>query len=40
MGLTEAQIKGRLKSEAAKNQADARNLMRIYWSMNTYTCYC
>lgn len=30
MGLTEAQLRGRLKNEASKNQADARSLMRIY----------
>ena len=30
MPLTEAQVKGRIKSLAKKNNADARVLMRIY----------
>ena len=30
MALTPAQLKGRIKSIAAKNNADARQLMRIY----------
>ena len=30
MGFTPAQIKGKIKSVAQKNHADARTLMRIY----------
>ena len=30
MPLTSAQLKGRIKSLASKNNADARNLLRIY----------
>jgi len=30
MGLTSAQVKGRIKNIAAKNDADPRILMRIY----------
>lgn len=30
MALTSAQVKGRIKNVAKQNNADARNLMRIY----------
>lgn len=34
MGFTPEQIKGRIKSVAKQNNADARTLMRIYMILN------
>lgn len=37
MGFTPEQIKGRIKSVAKQNNADARTLMRIYGTCSAVT---